>query len=55
MDKEQNSKSETEENSKNKQDNGTADFLQLLQNNGMFVDCVSPIKKETEEIEKQLK
>lgn len=45
----------TREDSKNKQDNGISDFLQLLQNNGMFVDCVSPVKEAMEEIEKQLK
>lgn len=45
----------TREGGKEKQDNGTSDFLQLLQDNGMFVDCVSPIKETMEEIEKQLR
>lgn len=38
-----------------KRNNETADFFQLLQNNEMFVDCVSPIKEEMKEIEKKLK
>lgn len=54
MKKEQNV-SITREGGKKKQDNKTSDFLQILQNNGMFVDCVSPIKEAMEEIEKKLK
>ena len=50
MSKEQNCKNVTE----NKRSEVT-DFFQLLQNNGMFVDCVSPVKEAMEEIENQLK
>lgn len=55
MSKEQNCKDVTREKNEKKQNGEMTDFFQLLQNNGMFVDCVSPMKEAMEEIEKQLK
>lgn len=55
MSKLQNCKGVIREKNEKKQNNEMADFFQLLQNNGMFVDCVSPVKEGIEEIEKQLK
>lgn len=55
MSKEQNCKNVTEDKKEKKQNSEVTDFFQLLQNNGMFVDCVSPVKEAMEEIENQLK
>ncbi len=55
MSKEQNCKNVTENKNEKKQSSEVTDFFQLLQNNGMFVDCVSPVKEAMEEIENQLK
>lgn len=40
MNKEQNCKDVTRKKNEKKQNGEITDFLQLLQNNGMFVDCV---------------
>ena len=55
MSKNENGTNKMKENAETKQNNEVADFFQLLQNNGMFVDCVSTIKEEMEEIEKKLR
>lgn len=44
-----------EENNKKKQNDEASDFFQLLKNNGMFVDCVSPVREAMQGIERQLK
>lgn len=55
MEKEQSCKDVAREKNENKKNSEITDFFQLLQNSGMFVDCVSPVKEAMEEIEKQLK
>lgn len=52
MNKKQNN---NDNNNRNKQNKEVADFFQLLQDNDMFVDCVSPVKEAFAEIEKKLK
>lgn len=55
MSKEQNCKNAPEDKNKKKQNSEATDFFQLLQNNGMFVDCASSVKEAMKEIENQLK
>lgn len=55
MEKETVDKSMIGEDGKKKESSEASDFFQLLKNNGMFVDCVSPVREAMEEIEKQLK
>ena len=52
MNKKQNN---SDNNNRNKQNKEVSDFIQLLQGNDMFVDCVSPVKEAFAEIEKKLK
>ena len=53
MDRKQRSEQAVKKNAEDK--NEMIDFFQLLNNNGMFVDCVSPFTDTIVEIEKKLK